>query len=502
MASGFVEDDWKVTPKFTLNLGLRYDFATPPTEGRNRMANFDPNGTNPDDGSAGALVFAKSGSLDQRSLVDPNTTNFAPRIGASYAIGDKTVLHGGYGMYYVVLERIGSEDELALNPPNLINKTLSSNTTPVLKPSVGFASNFLDPASIDLGNLNAFHIRAVKPDIGAPRVQQWSFGVQRQITSAWLGEVDYVGTHSDSLDVLRNYNQVTIANGQVVNGVAAPNGTAPYAHFGQIEYLDPVGHGNYNGMQASLKRAMKNGLSVSFAYTYSHSLDNTPEELETNSGDAPNGRDYGTWYGNSDFDVRNRISANYVYELPFGKGKPMLQTGVAAWILGNWRTSGVYTFYSGHPFQATWGSESSLLDAYGFAVETPNQVAPVHYLKKQQCWFYDAANSNCSKFSTSGTTPYADPSPKPASGLRAINIGNVNRNTLVGPQTQLFDFDLVKEIPIHERINAEFRWEVFNLANHPVFGQPSGNASSGSVASITGLSADPRFMQFAARINF
>jgi hypothetical protein len=172
----------------------------------------------------------------------------------------------------------------------------------------------------------------------------------------------------------------------------------------------------------------------------------------------------------------------------------MLQSGPAAWVLGNWRTSGVYTFYSGHPFQANWGNESSLLDAYGFATAVPNQVAPVHYLKEQQCWFYDAANSNCSKFTSSGTTPFADPG--------KFVIGNMGRNTLVGPETQLFDIDLIKAIPIHEHINAEFRWEVFNLINHPIFGQPSGNASSGSVGSITGLSADPRVMQFAGRINF
>ena len=491
MASGFVEDDWKVTPKFTLNLGLRYDFASPPVEAQNRMANFNPAGS-------GSLDFAKGGSLGDRALVNPNTTNFAPRIGASYAIGNKTVLHGGYGMYYIVFERIGSEDELALNPPNLVNKAPASNITPVLKPSVGFPSNFLDPTQINFNALQAFHIRAVKPDIGAPRVQQWSFGAQHQINPSWLAEVDYVGTHSDSLDVLRNFNQPEISNGQVqlaINPITNLKGPQlPYYNFGQVEYLDPVGYGNYNGLQASLKRQMKNGLSFTFAYTYSHSLDNSPEELETNSGDAPNGRDYGAWYGSSDFDVRNRISANYVYELPFGHGKAMLQSGPAAWILGNWRTSGVYTFYSGHPFQANWGNESTYLDAYGFATAVPNQVASIHYLKKQQCWFYDAANSNCSKFATGLTTPYADPG--------QYVIGNVSRNTLVGPETQLFDFDLVKEFPIHEKFNAEFRWEVFNLINHPVFGQPSGNASSGSVGSITGLSADPRVMQFAARINF
>ncbi len=487
MASGFVEDDWKINPRLTLNLGLRYDFATPATEAQNRMANFNPAG-------AGSLVFAKSGSLGDRTLVNPNTTNFGPRLGAAFLLDDKTVLRGGYGIYYTSFERIGSEDQLAENPPNLINKTIASNTAPVITPSVGFPSNFLDPSTINFNQLQNFHIRAVDPDLPSPRIQQWSFGVQRLLTPAWLAEADYVGTRSDNLDVLRNFNQVQISGNHVITNAANPSGIVPYPDFGQVEYLSAAGFGNYDGMQLALTRVMHNGLSVHGAYTWSHSLDNSPEELETNSGDAPNGRNYGAWYGNSDFDYRHRVSANYVYELPFGHGKPMLQSGAAAWILGNWRTSGVYTFYTGHPFQANWGNESSRLDAFGFATAVPNLVAPVHYLKKQTCWFYDASNSNCGQYASGLTTPFADPG--------NYTIGNVGRNTLLGPQTQLFDFDLIKSIPIRERWNAEIRWEVFNAINHPVFGQPSGNASSGSVSQITNLSADPRVMQFAARINF
>lgn len=483
MASGFAEDDWKMTPKLTLNLGLRYDFAAPAVEAKNRVANFNPAG-------AGSLVFASGGSLSQRALVNPNSTNFGPRIGASYSINGKTVLRGGYGVYYTALERIGSEDQLSENPPFLINKTIASNAAPVLVPKVGFPANFLDPSSINFNQLQNFHIRAVNPNISVPMVQQWSFGVQRQFTPAWLGEVDYVGTHSTNLDVLRNFNQVEISGNQVVTSASAPSGTVPYPDFGEVEYTDPVGRGNYSGLQASLKRVMHNGLSVMAAYTYSHSLDNTPEELETNSGDAPNGRNYATWYGNSDFDVRNRISANYIYELPFGHGKQFLQSGPAAWALGNWTTAGVYTFYSGHPFQASWSSESSLLDAYGFAVAVPNQSGPVQYPKKQTCWFSDSKNTACG----AGTAPFSDPG--------NYNIGNVGRNTLIGPQTQLFDFDLYKTIPFSERFSTQIRWEVFNLANHPVFGQPSGNVSSSSVASITSLSADPRVMQFAVRLNW
>ncbi|HKF49947.1 MAG TPA: carboxypeptidase regulatory-like domain-containing protein [Terracidiphilus sp.] len=487
MASGFAEDDWKVTPRLTLNLGLRYDFAAPVTEAKNRIANFDPSGS-------GSLIFATNNSLSDRALVHLNDTNFGPRVGVSYSLHNNTVIHGGYGIYYTALERIGSENQLALNPPFLVNKTIASNVAPVITPSVGFPSNFLDPSTINFNQLQAFHIRAINPDIGIPRVQQWSFGVQHQITTPWIAEVDYVGTHADKLDALHNYNQVEIQGNKVVTTPQAPGGIVPYPNFGQVEYLDPVGFSNYHGLQASLTRDMHNGLSVRAAYTYAHALDNTPEELETSSGDPPNGRNYGMWYGNTDFDVRHRVSASYVYELPFGKGKEMLQSGPLVWVLGNWTTSGVYTFYSGHPFQAAWSSESSLLDAFGYATAVPNQVAPVHYLHKQTCWFFEGKNNACNAFASGLTTPYADPG--------AYTIGNVGRNTLVGPQTQLFDFALYKTFPFTERINSQIRWEVFNLANHPVFGQPSGNASSGSVASITSLSADPRVMQFALRVNF
>ena len=484
MASGFVEDDWKVTPKLTLNAGLRYDFATPAMEGANRMANFDPAGT-------GSLTFAKSGSVGDRSLVNPSTANFAPRFGATYAITPNTVLRGGYGIYYTLLDRFGSEDQLALNPPNLVNKVESSNVTPVIKPSVGFPSGYL---TANLSNLQPYHIRAVNPDLSTPRVQQWSFGVQQQIGSAWVGEVDYVGTHSDYLDVLRNYNQYVISAGKVVDNPGTSTPELPYTNFGEIEYMDSIGRGNYSGLQASLKRAMRKGFSLSAAYTLSHALDNAPEEEETNSGDAPNGRDYAAWYGNADFDVRHRISANYVYELPFGRGKAMLQSGPLSWIAGNWRTSGVYTYYSGHPFQAAWSSDGSYLDAYGFTTAVPDQVAAVQYPHKQTCWFYDAKNSNCSTYAGTAGTPFTDP----GKGV----IGNVGRNTLLGPPTQLFDMDLIKEIPVTERVKFEFRWELFNLFNHTIFGQPSGNASSSAAGSITTLSADPRVMQFAGRISF
>jgi len=480
MASGFFEDDWKATPRLTLNLGLRYDFATPAMEGKNRIANFDPTGS-------GSLRFATSGSVGDRSLMDPKVTNFGPRFGVSYAVTDKTVLRGGYGVYYTVFERFGSEDQLALNPPFLINKTQASTTQSVITPEVGFPSDFLDPSTIDFNNLQAFHIRALNPVAQLPMVQQWSGGFQQQIGANWQAEADYVGTKSTHLDVIYDYNQPIISGGVSTQ-------VQPYPNFGQVEYTTPIGFGNYNGLQASLTRQMRNGISLRAAYTYSRSLDNTPQELESNSGDPPNGRNYSAWYGTSDFDVPHRVSVSYIYEPPFGPGRAMFNTGVLSWILGNWQTSGVYTYYSGHPFQAKWGSESSQLDPYGYATAVPNTVGKVHYVKSQSCWFYMSRNGACSAPGTSVTDPFADPG--------KFNVGSTGRNTLRGPKTNVFDAALVKHIPIHEEWNVEARWEVFNVANHALFGQPNGDASSGGVASITNLSGDPRVMQFALRVNW
>ena len=480
MAAGFAEDDWKVTPKMTLNLGLRYDFATPPYSGSNQLANFNPAGS-------GSLVFAKSGSLGNRSLVDPPTTNFGPRVGISYSANAKTVLRGGYGVYYTLLERIGSENQLALNPPFLVNKTPSSTTVPVLQPEVGFPSNFLDPSTINLNALQQFHIRAVDPVKHEPMVQQWSLGVQRDLGGKWLGEVDYVGTKSTHNNLIYDYNQPLIVNNAVTANV-------PYPNFGQVEYTSPIGYGNYNGLQASLTHAMSNGLSVHAAYTYSRSLDNTPEELENNPGGPPNGRNQTSWYGPSEFNTPQRIGVSYVYELPFGKGKSMLTSGVLAYVLGNWRTSGVYTFYSGIPFTATWGNESSLLDPYGYATAVPNKVGNAQYINKPSCWFYSSATAGCSPYAAGRSDAFADA----GNGV----IGNGSRNSLNSPATDVFDAALIKDVPIVESLRAEFRWEVFNVLNHPLFAAPSGDVSTGAAAQITSLSGDPRVMQFAIRLDF
>jgi hypothetical protein len=487
MLSGFVQDDWKIQPKLTLNLGLRYDFATPALEGRNQMANFDPAAN----GGAGGLVFARSGSLKNRALVEPNHTNFGPRLGIAYSPNEKTVLRAGYGYYYSLFERFGSEDQLALNPPFLINKApavASNSTTPALIAQNGFPADFLDPKTINFSQLQAFHLRTINPHAPAPNVQQWSFGLQRELPMNFSAEVNYVGTKSTHLDVIRDLNQPSIASAQAPSKV-------PYPNFGYIEYTNSIGFGNYNGLEATLSRRFSNGFSMRAAYTYSRSLDNTPQELESNSGGPPDGRNYSAWYGLSDFDIPHRVSASYVYQLPFGRQKAYLNHGVLSAIMGGFRTTGVYTFYSGRPFTVNGGGTlATALDPNGQATATLNVIGKPTIVGNPNCWYFAAKNAKCGALAPSSTDAFALLPP----GV----VGDSGRNTLRGPHINVFDAALLREFPIHDTANVEFRWEVFNVTNTPEFGQPNNNFSSGAAGSITSLAGDPRVMQLALRLSF
>ncbi len=475
MYSGFVQDDWKVTPKLTLNLGLRYDFATPPLEAKNHMANFDAAG-------AGSLVFATNGSLQDRALVDIHTKNFAPRFGIAYSPNQKTVIRAGYGMYYLLFERFGSEDQMALNPPFLIENNAAVSSTsyqPVFYLKNGFPPNYLDPNNI---NYQLTQIRTVDPKSPIPYVQEWSFGLQRELPARFIATVDYVGTKSTHLDVLTDLNQPV-------------SGAMPYPNFGYLERQSAQANGIYHGLETSVERRFNNGLSMKAAYTYSKSIDNAPAELEGNGISIQNGLDVGAMRGVSDFNIPQRLVVSYVFELPFGRGKPFLTSGVASAVLGGWRTSGVYTFASGLPFTVlSGGNYDNAIDPYGAASALPNVVGQPVIVGSTSCWFYVSTNAACRAL---------DPNARDAFALQQLGqFGNSGRNTLRGPHTNVFDFALMRDFPITERVRLQGRWEMFNLANTPQFALPNGSISDSSAATITSLASDPRIMQFALRLSF
>jgi outer membrane receptor protein involved in Fe transport len=462
-SSFFVQDDWKPTDKLTLNLGVRYDFMTPPTERDNRMANFNPAGS-------GTLVFASDGSLADRALVKPDKNNFAPRIGAIYRIDDRTLIRGGYGVFFNQFERIGSEDQLALNPPGLINNQVNSPsgaTTPVFFMKDGFPANYLDPANLVIRNLK---LRAAFEDAPRTMVQQYGGGVERELAGNMVMSADAVASSTTNLAVLRNLNQPT-------RGTLDANGPAPYPNFGNIQAREMSGEGSYKGLDLSFEKRFTNGYGYRASYTIGESRDQAPEHLNASSGRAQNSRDLESWEGPSDFDIRHRFVANFIVELPFGEGKPMLQDGVGGAILGGWLVSGIYSARSGRPFTVTQGNNNVGADHTGVPNLTGDPEGPQTVAR----WFNPAAFT-----------------PVPSG-----SFGNAGRNILRGPGWITFDMSVQRRIEFTDRANLTLRLDVFNVFNRANFGLPAANISAPTtVGVISTLAGDPRVMQLSLRFGF
>ena len=452
-AAWFVQDDWRVNNRVTLNLGLRYDFMTPSYEADNRMANFDP--------TTGSLVFASNGSLYDRALVRPDKNNLAPRIGLVYQLDDRTLLRAGYGIFYNGLDRIGSEDQLALNPPGLrnISQTTTSTTVPVIRLADGFPANYLDPANIVLSRLL---IRAANPSGESAMFQQSALGLERQVGRSFVVSADFVTNVGRNLAVLRNLNQP--ANG---------NGARPYPNFSHIQWRDPAGTSRYYGLDLSLERRFTDGFSYRVAYTTSDARDQAPEHLAASSGRPQDTNNIAAWEGPSDFDVRHRLVANFVLELPFGAGKPFMQSGVGGAVLGGWTLSGIYTARSGRPFTVTQGGLEG-------ATWMPNLIGNPDGQKTVDSWFNVAAFER----------------------VPAGTFGNAGRNILRGPGSVTFDLTVQRRFALGGWAAASLRWDIFNAFDRANFGNPSSDITGSTAGTISSLAGDPRTMQVSVRLHF
>lgn len=467
----FVQDDWKVSDKLSLNLGLRYDFITPALEADNAQTNFVPD-------NGGQLVFASDGSLEERGLVKPDRNNFAPRFGAVYKINEQTIVRGGFGVFYNLFDRVGSEDQLALNPPGLTNNSITQTSgSPVFLLRDGFPPNLLNPRNLDpaAGQLKSLRLRAVSNDAPKTTVKQASLGFQREVVRDLVLSVDGVWTEGSNLATLVNLNQpLPNAAG---TGVST---TLPFPNFGLIQWRAQNGSSKYKGIDFGLEKRFSDGYSFGVAYTLSDSKDNTAEHLAT--GGSPSSpqdsRDFDAWYGPSGYDVRHRFVVNYVAELPFGEGKKWANGGLGQAILGGWTLSGIFTARTGRPFTVTQGNNNvgsgmtGLPNFSGGDAEGPKTVDQ---------WF------DKSKFTLvpSGT------------------FGNAPRNAFRGPGYKSLDLTLSRRFGFTERVSATVRWDVFNVFNTTNLGLPGTNiADTATVGTITSLSGDARIMQLSVRLAF
>jgi hypothetical protein len=456
----FVQDDWKVDSHLSVNLGLRYDFMTPALEENNALTNFIPSG-------AGALVYAKDGSLEDRGLVKPDRNNFAPRVGVVYQLNDKTVVRGGWGIFYNLFDRIGSEDQLALNVPGLVNKSVTQTSpSPVFVLSQGFPSGFLNPPNLDpsAGQLTAVRVRAVDQNDPDTMIAQGSVGVQRELAGGTILSVDVTYSRGSNLATLVNLNQ-PLPNDAGNNAL----GPRPYPNFGFIEWRSDNGKSAYKGVDIGLERRFTHGYAFGLAYTFGKSEDNASEQLTTQGSNSfpQNSRDFSAWYGPSDYDVRHRFSANFVWNLPLGTSA----------LARDWTLSGIYTAHTGHPFTVNQSGNNVGTNMTGL----PNLVGDPNGPKTVDAWFNTAAFQAV----TSGT------------------FGNELRNRLTGPGFQNLDLTVQRQIRLNGRSGVILRWDIFNVFNTVNFGLPNRDISSPTtLGTISSLASDPRTMQIAVRFTF
>jgi hypothetical protein len=483
----FVQDDYRVTPTLTANVGLRYEYATPPREKDNQFANFDP--------ATGTMIFATDGGVFERALIHPDRNNFAPRIGFAYNPLPRWVVRGGYGVFYTHTVRQGREGLLGFNPPYLVDNLLQTGVTGAAAVASaapfrllnGYPSGLLDPTTLS----PTISRRAQDANQRTPYIQQYNIGVQYELMPDIVLDVAYVGNKGTKLNGFRNLNQravITNADG------SQSAGARPYPAFGDIQWMENRVSSSYNSLQLRLEKRFTGGLTGNVSYTLGEALSGAPDHISTSGGGAgidtgvfrepQDGNNLAAEYGPTEFDVRHRFVASYIWELPFGRGRRWGNGWNRAMDLafGGWQVTGIHVLQSGLALTATL-SGANVVNLGGERRARPNLVGEPELPESERTlarWF------NTDAFAAF-TVPQA--------------FGNAGVGIMRGPGLANFDFTFAKNFQVNDRRYFQFRTEIFNAFNHPNFGPPNIARDSSGFGQI--LSAAPaRIIQFGVKFYF
>ena len=464
---GFIMDDYKVSPTLTLNLGIRYDYTSPITEAHNQQSNFDF--------ATGQLVVAGQGGASA-GLVTTDKTDFAPRLGLAWNPYKNTVIRSGYGRFFSYQEiRTGDPLQLAYNLPFFYQPTfVSDGITPVLTVSGGFPP-LNESQAINAGVTVSGS--GVGSHLHAPVVDEWNFNIQQQLPGNILFEVAYVGSKATHLQTLLDPNQV------VTPGPGDVQSRRPYPQYGPFTDIVNRGNSSYNALEVKVERQLSNGLMFLSAFTYSKSLNDQPE-ICCSSPWPQNSYNVAADRGPSDFDEKFRWVSSFDYLVPIGKGHRFVGSSrVGDLAFGGWHLGGIFTLRSGFYFSPLMGYDPSNTGSIGLVRtdRTCNGNLPSSQ-RSPDLWF----NTSCFPLPTG----YA--------------FGDSGRNVLLGPGGVSMDFALRKVFDITEHQNLEFRAELFNAFNHPVFAQPDNYITDGPGATgvITSTVLPQREIQFGLKLHF
>jgi hypothetical protein len=489
----YFDDSWKITPELTVNLGLRYEYTPPWRDRTGRLVNIDvpflDNTPNVQDlsrhptlvrmGSGDfyeglalrfnpAIKVARDGRLGER-LVRPDKNDFAPRFGLAWSPTNTWTVRLGGGVFYTQ-DTGNPRFDMARNlagrrrdeaTPSLIDLTWNA-------PFRNLGSTVQINNPYVLGNI--FGRRT-------PYVIQYMLNVQRELANNLLFEVGYLGSVGRKLESLRAFNEsIPGATGSVLS-------RAPYPEFGRIQEVDGSGKSSYNGLSLKLEKRFGSGFTFLSGYTWSRSIDNA-SAIRSHDFDTlfpQNSYNLAAEKALSSFHTAHRFVTSGLYQLPFGKGRRWMdQGGVANVVLGGWEFGSLLAIQTGFPITIATGTDRSNTGA-GF--DRPNLVGKANFEGDQRTtdkWFNTAAF----QLQPLGT------------------FGNAGRNIVIGPGLIQWDASLLKNFNFTERTYLQFRFEAFNAANHPNWGNPNNNLSSSAFGRITGTRGTMRELQFALKLYF
>jgi len=471
----YVADDWKVNKRLTLNLGLRYELLPPPVEVANRFMNFD--------NRTGKVLIAGF-NTDKHLGIQTQYKLFSPRFGFAYQLSSNTVIRGGFGIFYNAQGSGGGLYRMHRYPPFAINNAVTANQFASNFGRVqdgfprGVAPDFATASSNPVGNF-----LTVPPNYSNSYAQQFNLGVERQLPGNLVVKAFYLANLGRRLDLNYNFNQA----------VPGPGAVAPRFPLSKLAplvvsdtYAATDGNSNYHSLQLSAEKRFSHGISLLSAYTYAHSIDNVPLQQGGGSeGPVPQDPRYRFLdRGNSAFDVRQRYSQTFLYELPIGKGKRVnISQKWADTLVGGWQMNMILSKQTGLPFTPTLANSV----ANTGTTSRPNLAGDWHIAEPTLTrWF----NTDLNK----AGAPWATPA--------QFNFGNAGRGILRGPGRTNLDFSVLKQFAITERFRLQFRGEFFNLFNHPQFDLPGASLGSPSAGTIISTVGTPRDIQGSLRLSF
>jgi hypothetical protein len=470
------QDEFRATKKLTLSLGLRYELIEPFTENDDLIITFKPGVQSVRSPTMPVGILRPGDPGVPKTLVPIDKNNFAPRFGLAWDPrgNGKTSVRAGYGIFYD--ESVFVQTFAIQQPPDVQFRQIITNPPSFADPFLGHSPllNLKFPLPVPPGTA----VLLLAPDIPVPYVQQWNLTVQRQLSKDLMVEAAYVGTKGTHLSGDVPINQAIWNPGATQGNVQSRR---PFQPWGQLFLIENVFNSNYHGLQLSLNKRYSKGLTFEGSYTWSKAIDqitnlNFSFRIPGQASRPQDSYNLAAERGLSPFDLRHRFVASYVWELPILKNRGDLW-GKA---FGGWRTSGIVTLQSGTPFTIIDSFNPSLDGESGDRVNlvgNPNLPGDQRTVAR---WFNTAAFQR-----------FSPP-----------NFGNAGRDIVFSDGVKNFDMTLMKNFALGEDKTIEFRWEVFNVFNHPNFAIPVNDFNSASFGKVLSTSTPERQMQFALKFLF